>query len=181
MAKRIVAILVDDEAAQQIDLVRALYDREGVDRAPPHIPLTGSQERPTPGAHIGEILQVIVGTQPPFMLELAGAERYSEGEEHLLQFLPGQGREEVERLAAALTRDLFAPGAAQPSAEAPPVRPALTVGRFRREAEAERAAAALRGKRYFLVARRVGILDGDDSGGWRVERTAELGTMIAGG
>ena len=66
-----IAILTDEAATREIDLVRALYDRDGVDSTPPHVPLVDPFEENTPLADLGDMVQVIVSAHQPFLVELA--------------------------------------------------------------------------------------------------------------
>ena len=179
-----VALLLDETARREVDLLRVLYDREAVDHTAPHIPLVGPFDEPTAGSDLAEMVGLIVGVHPPFLMELSSPQRFFDGNSQLLQFVAGKGAEESRRLAAALSRDVFPHHQPASGADSAPPRVALTVGRFRREEEAERAAAGLGEKAYFLVVTQVGVLEaqqGEGKTGWAVARTLSLGEMIADG
>ena len=95
----------------------------------------------------------------------------------LLQLMAVQGAPESQRLSEALYRDVFPHQRPAFPANSPLRRTAMTIGRFRSEADADRAAEELREKTYFLVVTQIAIL-GQDAGGWRVQSRADLGKMI---
>ena len=182
--KRMLALIPDEAARDQIDLVRALYDRDRIERTPPHVPLTGIVEASYPLADLAQMLEVVLGLFQPFMLELAEPAAWYDDGEHLLQLAASQGGDEAQRLSGMLYRDLFpehAPTQIDRS-RSPLERTALTLGRFPRESEARRAAEALAGQRYFLVVTHAGIFDeetdGDGAANWSLRRSLPLGGMI---
>ena len=175
--------LVPDEAARaQIDLVRALYDRERVDDTPPHIPLTDALDAIYPLDDLAQMLEIILGLFQPFVLELGSAAAWYDGDgSHLLQVEAAQGGEDAQRLAAMLYRDLWPEQEPKPPfrARSPLERTALTLGRFGREAEADAAAEALSQQRYFLVMTHAGIFDaGGEDGAWSLRRAMPLGGAV---
>ena len=181
MASRMLALVPDETAREQIDLLRALYDRERVEDTPPHIPLTDEVDAFYPLDELTQLMEIILSLFQPFMLELAHPTSWFDGERHLLQIVAEQGEGEAQRLAGMLYRDLFPEFDPKPPfrSRSPIERTALTLGRFDREAEAQGAAAALAEQRYFLVMTHAGIFDGDaESGVWRLRRALPLGGMI---
>ena len=105
--------------------------------------------------------------------------------EHLLQMVAEQGAEDAQRISSIVYRDLYpeqAPNALIRS-RSPLERTALTVGRFRREAEALNAAESLSAQRYFLVVTHVGVFDqveqAEGPSGWSLRRSLALGSMMA--
>ncbi len=175
------ALVPDETARSQIDLLRALYDRERVEDTPPHIPLTGEVDAAYPLDELAQMMEIILSLFQPFMLELAHPTTWFDGDQHLLQITAEQGDAEAQRLAGMLYRDLFPEHEPQPPfrSRSPLERTALTLGRFSREAEARGAAAALAEQRYFLVVTHAGIFDAEGaSGGWRLRRALPLGGMI---
>ncbi len=190
--RRMLALVPDEAARDQIDLVRALYDRGTVERTPPHVPLTGPVDAGYGLGELEQMLEVVLGLFQPFMLELAAPGAWFDGDEHLLQVTASQGGDEARRLAGMLYRDLF-PEQAPTEIERPrsPIeRTALTLGRFRREREAAEAASALAEQRYFLVITHAGIFDeealpaegandgGDPERAWTLRRSLPLGGML---
>ena len=181
MAERSLALIFDDATQRDIDLVRALYDRDRVDGAPPHLPLVAPFEEGTSTADLIEMVGLIVAVHPPFMLQLEAPERFFDGDEQLLQFVAGKGAEESQRLAEALYRDVFPHHRPEDPIDTPLQRSAVTVGRFLREDEAVSAAEQLGEKSYFCVVTQVGMLEADDDGGLSVLHVAELGSMLSPG
>ena len=179
MAVRSIALLFDDATGGDIDLLRALYDRDRVDRAPPHVPVVAPFEENTPTADLLEMVGLIVAVHPPFMLQLGAPEAFFDGDEQLLQFVATKGGEESQRLSEALYRDIFHHHRPSDPAGSPLQRPALTVGRFTRADEAAAAAKQLAGKSYFCVITEVGMLEADDDGGWTILHSAPLGSMLS--
>lgn len=190
--RRMLALVPDEAARDQIDLVRALYDRGQIERTPPLVPLTGPVDAGYPLDDLSQMLEVVLGLFQPFMLELAAPAAWYDDGIHLLQVLAAQGGEEAQRLAGMLYRDIFpehAPTEIE-RARSPVERTALTIGRFRREREAAEAAEALAGQRYFLVITHAGIFDeealpaeGANDGGepetaWVLRRSLPLGGAI---
>ena len=188
MVQRLLALVPDEEARAQIDLLRALYDRDRVDRAPPCIPLTEPLADHYGLDDLQPLLEIILGLHHPFLLALGAPQPWYDDGEHLLQMEAERGGEEAQRIAAGIYRDLFpeqTPNALIRS-RSPLARTALTLGRFRREAEAAAAAAALAAQRYFLVVTHVGIFDlteagGEDAGApaLHLRRSLPLGGMLA--
>lgn len=180
MAGRMLALVPDETARAQIDLLRALYDRGRVEDTPPHIPLTDEVATPYPLDELAQMVEIILSLFQPFMLELARPTTWFDGDQHLLQIVAEQGDGEAQRLAAMLYRDLFPDFEPQPPfrSRSPIARTALTLGRFTREAEAQGAAAALAEQRYFLVVTHAGIFDGGESGAWQLRRALPLGGGI---
>jgi 2'-5' RNA ligase len=179
MAARSLALIFDEATQRDIDLVRALYDRERVDTAPPHLPLTEPFEEGTSTADLLEMVGLIVAVHQPFMLQLETPQRFFDGDDQLLQFLAGKGAEESQRLAEALYRDVFPHHRPEDPVDTPLQRSAVTVGRFRREDEAVSAAEQLGGKSYFCVVTQVGMLEADEDGGLSVLQAVELGSMLS--
>lgn len=180
MPQRMIAILADEVTRGQVDLVRALYDRAAVEQVPPHVPLAGPFDDRSGLATLSELVGLVVGAHQPFMLALAQAERFFDGDQHLLQIVGGTGADAALSLAAALDRDVIPQHSRDADGREAPQRVALTLGRFEREAEADRAVDALARTSYFLVVTQVGILEERDEGGWSVERSIDLGTLRAG-
>ena len=181
MASRMLALVPDETAREQIDLLRALYDRERVEDTPPHIPLTGEVAAPYSLDELTQMMEIILSLFQPFLMELGSPTAWFDGERHLLQVVAEQGDAEAQRLAGMLYRDLFPDFEPQPPfrSRSPVERTALTLGRFSREAEAQGAAAALAEQRYFLVVTHAGIFDGDaESGVWQLRRALPLGGGI---
>ena len=178
MPRRSLALLFDELTGRDLDLVRALYDRENVDTSPPHVLVVAPFEESTPAADLLEMAGLIVAVHRPFMLELGAPERFFDGEEQLLQFVATKGAEESQRLAEALYRDVFPHHRPEDPEGTPLRRSAVTVGRFRREDEAVTAAQQLGDKSYFCVITQVGMLEANDDGGWDLIRAVELGSMI---
>lgn len=181
---RMLALVPDEAARAQIDLVRALYDRDRIEQTPPHVPLTGAVDAGYSLDELSQMLEIVLGLFQPFMLELAEPSSWYDDGEHLLQLVASQGDEEAQRLSGMLYRDLFpdhAPTEIDRS-RSPLERTALTLGRFPRESEAERAAEALADQRYFLVVTHAGIFDEeadeDGAANWRLRRSLPLGGMI---
>ncbi len=177
-----IAALADDTARREIDLVRALYDRTGVDETPPHVPIVDPFEENTPLVDLIDMVGLIVSVHQPFMLELSAPERtYDHDPEtevpQLLQLIAAQGAEESQRLAEALYRDVFPHQRPDFAANSALHRTAMTIGRFRQEKDADRAVTDLAGKSYFLVVTQVGILEEDD-GSWTVRHRMDLGSMV---
>ena len=181
MASRMLALVPDETAREQIDLLRALYDRDRVEDTPPHIPLTDEVAAPYSLDELTQMMEIILSLFQPFMLELGNPTAWFDGERHLLQVVAEQGDAEAQRLAGMLYRDLFPDFEPQPPfrSRSPVERTALTLGRFSREVEAQGAAAALADQRYFLVVTHAGIFDGDaESGVWQLRRALPLGGGI---
>ena len=179
------ALVPDEQARTQIDLVRALYDREQVDATPPHIPLTDHLDDHYGLDDLQQMLEIILGLFHPFMLELGAPQSWYDDGQHLLQMVAEQGADDAQRISSIVYRDLFpeqAPNALIRS-RSPLERTALTVGRFRREAEALSAAESLAAQRYFLVVTHVGVFDvvdqPDGASSWSLRRTLPLGSMMA--
>lgn len=185
MVQRMLALVPDEQARTQIDLVRALYDRERVDATPPHIPVTDQFDDHYGLEDLQQMLEVILGLFHPFMLELGAPQSWYDDGEHLLQMVAEQGAEDAQRISSIVYRDLYpeqAPNALIRS-RSPLERTALTVGRFRREAEALSAAESLSAQRYFLVVTHVGVFDqveqAEGPSGWSLRRSLALGSMMA--
>ncbi len=179
------ALVPDEQARTQIDLLRALYDREQVDATPPHIPLTDQLDDHYGLDSLQQMLEVILGLFHPFMLELGAPQSWYDDGQHLLQMVAEQGADDAQRISATVYRDLFpeqSPNALVRS-RSPLERTALTVGRFRREAEALNAAESLAAQRYFLVVTHVGVFDAVEQegvySGWSLRRSLPLGAMVA--
>ncbi len=185
MVQRKLALVPDELARAQIDLVRALYDRDRVDATPPHIPLTDQFDDHYGLEDLQQMLEIILGLFQPFMLELGAPQSWYDDGEHLLQMVAEQGADEAQRIASFVYRDLYpeqAPNALIRS-RSPLERTALTLGRFRREAEALSAAESLASQRYFLVVTHVGVFDAieqqEGPASWTLRRTLSLGSMMA--
>ena len=179
---RMIAILTDEAATREIDLVRALYDRDGVESTPPYVPLVDPFEENTPMADLNEMVKLIVSVHQPFMVELGLPERAYDHDPdteapQLLQMLAVQGAPESQRLSESLYRDVLPHHRPDFPANSPLQRTAMTIGRFRSEADADRVAEDLREKTYFLVVTQVAILEADD-GAWGVQMRMDLGEMI---
>ena len=177
-----VAILTDEGAKREIDLVRALYDRSGVDATPPHVPLVDPFEENTSLADLSDMVGIIVSVHSPFMVELAKPERTYDHDPdtevpQLLQLLAQQGAAESQGLSEALYRDVFPHHRPDLPANSPLQRTAMTIGRFRLESDADRAVQEMLEKSYFLVVSQVAILEADE-GAWAVRQTMDLGEMI---
>lgn len=84
MAGRMLALVPDETARAQIDLLRALYDRERVEDTPPHIPLTDEVATPYPLDELAQMVEIILSLFQPFMLELARPTVWFDGDQHLL-------------------------------------------------------------------------------------------------
>ena len=179
MPARIVALLFDDTTRQNIDLVRALYDRDRIDAAPPHLPLVAPFEESTPSSDLLAMIGLIAAVHQPFMLQLGAPERFFDGDEQLLQFLATKGAEESQRLVESLYRDVFPHHRPTVLPGTPMQRSAVTVGRFAREGEVVTAAEQLREKSYFCVITQVGMLAANDDGGWDLVQAVEMGSMIS--
>lgn len=179
MATRTIALLFDEGTRDNIDLLRAVYDRGRVDSAPPHVPIVAPFEESTPSADLLEMIELIVAVHQPFMLELGAPQHFFDGEEQLLQFVATKGGEESQRLAEALYRDVFPHQRPDDPADTPLQRSALTVGRFPAERDAIAVAQDLGEKSYFCVITQVGMLEADESGGWSILHAADLGSMIS--
>ena len=184
MVQRMLALVPDEQSRDQIDLVRALYDREQVDATPPHIPVTDQFDDHYGLDALQQLLEVVLGLFHPFMLELGAPQCWYDDGEHLLQMLAEQGAEDAQRISSIVYRDIFpeqAPNALIRS-RSPLERTALTVGRFRREAEALSVAESLSAQRYFLVVTHVGVFDVSESSegvsGWSLRRSLPLGSMM---
>lgn len=181
MAARMLALVPDETARVQIDLLRALYDRERVEDTPPHIPLTEKVDALYPLEELQQMLEIVLSLFQPFMLELAHPMAWFDGDQHLLQIVAEQGDVEAQRLSGMIYRDLF-PEQVPPAlvrSRSPLERTALTLGRFTRASEAAGAAQALADRRYFLVMTHAGIFDSEgESSRWRLRRTIPLGGMI---
>ena len=185
MVQRMLALVPDEQARSQIDLIRALYDRDQVDATPPHIPLTDLLDDPYGLEDMQQLLEVVLGLFHPFMLELGAPQSWYDDGQHLLQMVAEQGADDAQRISAIIYRDLFpeqSPNALIRS-RSPLERTALTVGRFRREAEAQNAAESLAAQRYFLVVTHVGVFDAVEQTegpvGWTLRRSLPLGSMMA--
>ena len=179
--QRLLALVPDEAARTEIDLVRALYDRERVEETPPLIPLTNPLDSAYSLDELQQLLEIILGVFHPFVLELGSAQSWYEEGEHLLQLVAAQGAEDAQRIAGAVYRDLFpeqTPNALV-RAQSPLARTWLTLGRFKREAEAQSAASGLGEQRYFLVVTHAGIFDADSGAGWRLRRALPLGGMVS--
>ena len=183
MVQRMLALVPDEQARAQIDLLRALYDRAHVDAIPPHIPLTEGIDDPYGLAELEQLLEIVLGLFHPFMLELGAPQAWYDDGEHLLQMLAEQGEDDAQRIASIVYRDIFPeqmPDALVRS-RSPLERTALTLGRFGREAEAQQAALSLAAQRYFLVVTHVGVFDAvtqaEGPNGWTLRRSLPLGTM----
>ena len=178
MSERMVALVFDEIGRQNLDLVRALYDKDRVDIAPPVVPLVDPFEEGTTTEELSQLVGLIVSAHQPFVLAMGQAERYFDGDEQLLQFIAGDGADACQRLAAGLYRDVFPHHEPDPPQRSPLERTAVTVGRFTREGEADDAARELGDKSYFLVMAEVAMLQsvGED-GGWDVMRTYPLGSF----
>ncbi len=179
---RMIATLTDEAATREIDLVRARYDRDGVEFTPPHVPLVDPFEENTPLADLNEMVKLIVSVHPPFMIELGLPERVYDHDPdtdspQLLQLMAVQGAPESQRLSEALYRDVFPHHRPDFPANSPLQRTAMTIGRFRSEADADRVVENLREKTYFLVVTQVAILEVDD-GSWAIQTRMDLGDMI---
>lgn len=178
------ALVPDEQAREQIDLVRALYDRDQVDTTPPHIPLTDQFDDHYGLEDLQQMLEIILGLFHPFMLELGAPESWYDDGQHLLQMVAEQGAEDAQRISSIVYRDLYPEQ--EPNAlirsRSPLERTALTLGRFHREAEALNAAQALTAQRYFLVVTHVGVFDfaehSEGPNGWNLRRTLPLGSMM---
>ncbi len=181
MTARTISLLFDEDTARDVDLIRALYDRAAVEAGPPHLPLVAAFEENTPSSDLLDMVALTVAVHAPFVLELGAPESFFDGEEQLLQFVAAKGGEESRKLAGALYRDVFPHHQPSDPSGTPLQRTAITVGRFSREDEAAAAATQLRGKTYFCVMTRVGMLEGDGEGGWQLVHSAELGSMITPG
>ncbi len=181
MAERMVALVFDDIGRRNLDLVRALYDKDRVDIAPPVVPLIDPFEEGTRTEELSQLVGVIVSAHQPFVLEMGHAARFFDGDEQLLQLTAGDGSDACQRLATGLYRDVFPHHEPKQPHRSPLGRTAVTVGRFAREVEADDAARELRDKSYFLVMAEVAMLQsvGDD-GGWDVIRTYPLGSFSDG-
>jgi hypothetical protein len=177
MPRRLVAVVIDAEGRRELDLVRALYDRETVDRLPPIVPLVEPFEEGTPLADLADAIALVTGAQAPYLLELAMLERAFDGEQQVLQMVAAQGAAESQRLADALYREVLPHQRPRDPAGTPLARTTLTIGRFHSEREADRALAELQGRRYYLVAAQVGILEHQEDQGWEVVRTLDLGAL----
>ncbi len=184
MVQRMLALVPDEQAREQIDLVRALYDRERVDATPPHIPLTDQFDDHYGLEELQQMLEIVLGLFHPFMLELGAPRSWYDDGQHLLQMVAEQGGEDARRISSIVYRDLFpeqAPDALVRS-RSPLERTALTLGRFRREAEAISAAESLSAQRYFLVVTHVGVFDAaaqtDGPSGWSLRRSLPLGSQM---
>ena len=92
MVQRMLALVPDEQARAQIDLLRALYDREQVDATPPHIPLTDQFDDHYGLEDLQQMLEIILGLFHPFMLELGAPESWYDDGEHLLQMVAEQGQ-----------------------------------------------------------------------------------------
>lgn len=184
MSERLLALVPDEAAREQIDLVRALYDRERVDDTPPLIPVAGPLDAIYPLDDLEQMLEIILGLFQPFVLELGDATPWYDDGVHLLQMEASQGGEDARRLSAMLYRDLWPEQEPQPPlrSRSPLERTTLTLGRFDREAQATAAAEALSQQRYFLVMTHAGIFDADGSdGAWRLRRALPLGAAMVEG
>ena len=185
MVQRILALVPDEQARTQIDLVRALYDRQQVDAVPAHIPITDPLDDHYGLEDLHQMLEIILGLFHPFMLELGPPAPWYDDGAHLLQMSAEQGADDAQRIAAIVYRDLFPEQTPDPliRSRTPLERTALTIGRFRREAEALQAAQSLAAQRYFLVITHVGvfdIVDHDDApNAWSLRRSLPLGSMMA--
>ena len=130
-----IAILTDEAATREIDLGRALYDRDGVDSTPPHVPLVDPFEENTPMADLNELVKLIVSVHQPFLVELGQPERVYDHDPdteapQLLQLRAVQGAPESQRLSEALYRDVFPHHRPDFPANSPLQRTAMTIGRF---------------------------------------------------
>ena len=181
MAVRTVALLLDDLARRDVDLVRALYDREGVDRAPPYIPLVPRFEENTPSTQLLEWMRVLVSVYSPFMLALGRPEARPVEGGAVLEAVGTDGAETAQALAAALYRDVFPHHLPDDPTGTPLVRTTLALGAFGNIADADQAAAALRDKTYFLVISQAALLEARDDEGhdrWDVVGTLDLGVAV---
>lgn len=183
MPIRMIAAVADETARREIDLVRALYDRTGVEETPPHVPIVDPFEENTPLVDLIDMVGVIVSAHQPFMLELGTPQRTFDPDPdtevpQLLQLVAAQGAEESQRLAEGLYRDVFPHQRPDSPANSALQRTAMTIGRFRLERDADRAAVDLAGKSYFLVVTQVAILEGNE-GAWSVQHLMDLGSMVA--
>ena len=185
MVQRMIALVPDEEARTQIDLVRALYDRGQIDHTPPHIPLTNEFDDHYGLDDLQQMLEVVLGLFHPFVLELGEPESWYDDGQHLLQMVAGQGADDAQRISSIVYRDLYpeqAPDALVRS-RSPLERTALTIGRFGREVEALNAAESLSSQRYFLVMTHVGVFDAVEQAegptGWLLRRSLPLGAMLA--
>ena len=185
MVQRMLALVPDEQARAQIDLVRALYDREHVDAAPAHVPLTDQFDDHYGLDSMQQMLEIVLGLFHPFMLELGAPAPWYDDGSHLLQMVAEQGAEDAQRISSIVYRDLYPEQAPDPlvRSRSPLERTALTIGRFRREAEAQQAAQSLAAQRYFLVMTHVGVFDAvegeDGPPGWSLRRSLPLGSMMA--
>ncbi len=184
MVQRMLALVPDEQAREQIDLVRALYDREQVDATPPHVPLTDQLDDHYGLEELQQLLEIILGLFHPFLLELGAPQSWYDDGEHLLQMVAEQGGEDARRISSIVYRDLFpeqTPNALARSCS-PLERTALTLGRFRWEAEVLSAAQSLSTQRYFLVVTHVGVFDAvtqaDGPSAWRLRRSLPLGAKL---
>lgn len=171
-----VAILLEDLVRDQIDLVRALYDRGEVDRVPPHLPLIGPRPMAGSVGALVDAMRLMVGAYQPFVLELGAAGRHFDGSRHLLQLYAGRGADESQRLARAIAGALPLD---PPEPEIPdPAAPAIgmTVGRFDSEFDCDAAVGQLADRQYFVVVQQVSLLEERDEA-WSLERNVVLGAI----
>ena len=177
---RMIAIVLADLVRDQVNLVRALYDRGEVDAVPPHVPLIGP--RPIVGS-VGDLvdaMRLLVGAYQPFVLTLSAPGRYFDGDRHLLQLYAERGAEDARSLADAIVGVLpiDPPEAALRDQGAPP--PAITVGRFDSESDCDAAVGELAARQYFVVVQQVALLE-QRHDSWSIERTVRLGAIREGG
>lgn len=173
-----VALLLDDVARRDVDLVRALYDRAMVDRAPPHVLLVEPFEEGTSSSALTEMMGLIASVHQPFMLEFGQPEARFEGEQQQLQFVATQGGDASRDLATALYRDVFPHHRPDDPVGTPLERTVMTVGRFDQERDAQQAARALEEKKYYLVVSELGLFEQVEEEGWELLQALTLGSMI---
>ncbi len=177
---RMIAIVLEDLERDQVNLVRALYDRGEVDTVPPHVPLIGP--RPI-GGSVGDLvdaMRLLVGAYQPFVLTLSTPGRYYDGDRHLLQLYAGRGADDARGLASAITGVLPLDPPEPPLRDQDALPPAITVGRFDSESDCDAAVGELAARQYFVVVQQIAFLE-QRHDIWSIERTMKLGAIREGG
>ena len=177
---RMIAIVLDDLVRDQVNLVRALYDRGEVDAVPPHVPLIGPRPIAGSAGDLVDAMRLLVGAYQPFVLTLSAPGRYFDGDRHLLQLYAGRGADDARGLAGAIAGVLPLDPPEPSLLDGDGLTPAITVGRFDSESDCAAAVGELAGRQYFVVVQQIALLE-QRHDVWSIERTVKLGAIREGG